>query len=110
MSLLHGRNMLIGEPLVEVMQQLGYPVYLLAILGVSKLLGGIALLVPHFPRLKEWAYAGVFINLLGALVSNIVCGDTVNALYAFGFTIFAFASWALRPQSRILGVLFPAKL
>lgn len=109
MALVHGRNMLVGEPLVEVMQQLGYPVYILTILGVSKPLAGIVLLVPRFPRLKEWAYAGTLINLLGALVSDAICGNYVYALFALGFTILAFASWALRPQSRTLGTLFPAR-
>jgi hypothetical protein len=108
-SLVRARNMFVGEPLVEIMQQLGYPVYLLAILGVSKPLGGIVLLIPGFPRLKEWAYAGAFINLLGAFASNMACGYTMNAFWALGFTVLAFASWALRPQSRTLGVLFPAK-
>lgn len=108
-SLVHGRNMFVGEPLVQVMQELGYPVYLLAILGVSKPLGGIVLLIPGFPRLKEWAYAGAFINLLGAFASNVVCGYAMNATWAFVFTVLAFASWALRPQSRTLGVIFPAK-
>ena len=54
-DLVHGRTVLVvGEPVVEVMERLGYPVYLLRILGVWKLLGAIALLVPRFPRLKEW--------------------------------------------------------
>src|SRR5690349_17961576 len=69
MALVHGRNMLIGEPLVTIFDHLGYPVYLLTILGVCKPLAGVVLLIPGFPRLKEWAYAGSFISLLGALVS-----------------------------------------
>ncbi len=109
MALIHGRNMLIGEPLDAVMQHLGYPLYLLTILGVCKPLAGIVLLAPRFPRLKEWAYAGSFVNFIGALVSDALCGYEVYALFALGFAVLTLASWALRPQSRTLGVLFPTK-
>jgi hypothetical protein len=101
--------MLVGEPLVAVMQHLGYPLYLLTILGVCKPLAGIVLLVPGFPRLKEWAYAGSFVSLIGALVSDALCGYDVYVIFALGFAILTLVSWALRPQSRTLGVLFPAK-
>lgn len=107
MALVHGRNMLIGEPLDTVMQNLSYPLYLLTILGVSKPLAGIVLLIPGFPRLKEWAYAGTFISLIGALVSDALCGYWAYALFALGFAILTLISWALRPQSRTLGILFP---
>jgi DoxX-like family len=109
MALVRGRNMLIGEPLVAVMQHLGYPLYLLTILGVCKPLAGIVLLVPGFPRLKEWAYAGSFVSLIGALVSDALCGYDMYAISALGFAVLTLVSWALRPQSRTLGVLFPAK-
>ncbi len=109
MALVHGRNMLIGEPLDAVMQHLGYPLYLLTILGACKLLAGIVLLMPGFPRLKEWAYAGTFISLIGALVSDALRGYEVYALFALGFAVLTLASWALRPQCRTLGALFPAK-
>jgi DoxX-like family len=105
----HGRVMLIGKPLDEVMQRLGYPAYLLKILGVWKPLGAIALLVPGFPRLKEWAYAGAFFNMTGAATSSVASGDDVgNSIWALIFAVLTLASWALRPQSRTLGVLFPA--
>jgi hypothetical protein len=61
-SLLHGRTLLVGKPLVQPMQRLGYPAYLLTILGVCKLLGGIALLAPRFPRRKRM---GLCRHLLG---------------------------------------------
>lgn len=68
-DLVHGPILLFaGDPAVQVMEQLGYPVYLLHIVGVWKLLGAVALLLPRFPRLKEWAYAGSFIALTGAAV------------------------------------------
>jgi hypothetical protein len=91
------------------MVQLGYPVYLLTILGVWKLLGAIALLVPRFPRLKEWAYAGIFFEMTGAAASWALCGDNASALGLLIFAALALASWALRPRSRILGVHFPAR-
>jgi hypothetical protein len=92
---------------------LGYPLYFFAILGFWKVLGAIAILVPRYPRLKEWAYAGIFFDLTGAVASVVAVG--VYGAYAFhilapliltGITV---ASWALRPQSRTIGVLFPAK-
>ncbi|MFZ0580518.1 MAG: DoxX family protein [Candidatus Acidiferrales bacterium] len=95
-----------------VVPQLGYPLYFFAILGFWKVLGAIAILAPRLPRLKEWAYAGIFFDLTGAAVS---CA-AVGGYGAFGFHVIAplliagltVASWALRPQSRTIGVLFPA--
>ena len=95
-----------------VVPQLGYPMYFFAILGFWKVLGAIAILVPRFPRLKEWAYAGIFFDLTGAAASCAFSGG--YGVYAFhilaplilaGLTV---ASWALRPESRTIGVLFPA--
>ena len=95
-----------------VVPELGYPMYFFAILGVWKVLGAIAILAPRFPRLKEWAYAGIFFDLTGAAAS---CA-AVGGYGAYGFHVLAplilagmtAVSWALRPQSRIIGVLFPA--
>jgi uncharacterized membrane protein YphA (DoxX/SURF4 family) len=110
-DLVHGREVLfVGQPVVEVLVQLGYPVYLLTILGVWKVLGAIALLVPRFPRLKEWAYAGTFFEFSGAAASWAMRGDNASAMGLLIFAAFAVASWALRPQSRTLGVLFPVKI
>src|SRR5690349_20031918 len=75
-DLIHGPALLFaGDPIVPVIRHLGYPVYLLTILGVWKLLAAIALLAPAFPRLKEWAYAGTFFVYAGAVVSWAVHGD-----------------------------------
>lgn len=94
----------------EGMAHLGYPLYFLTILGFWKVLGAIALLAPRLPRLKEWAYAGAFFELTGAVASQAVCGDSVGRLIWPGFfAVRAVASWALRPQNRTLGVIFPAK-
>jgi uncharacterized membrane protein YphA (DoxX/SURF4 family) len=92
---------------------LGYPMYFFAILGVWKVLGAIAILVPRFPRLKEWAYAGIFFDLTGAAAS---CA-AVGGYGAYAFHVIAplliagllLVSWALRPPSRTIGILFPAK-
>jgi len=89
---------------------LGYPTYFFAILGFWKVLGAIAILAPGFPRLKEWAYAGIFFDLTGAAASCIAVGG----YGAYGFyvlapliiTAFMVASWALRPPSRVVGTLF----
>lgn len=110
-DLVHGRTVLVvGEPVVEVMARLGYPVYLLRILGVWKLLGAVALLVPRFPRLKEWTYAGTFFEMTGAITSEVVCGEkTINLVWACIVTVLTLVSWALRPPGRTLGDLLPAK-
>jgi uncharacterized membrane protein YphA (DoxX/SURF4 family) len=96
-----------------VVPVLGYPMYFFAILGFWKVLGAIAILVPRFPRLKEWAYAGIFFDLTGAAASCAWVGDSgaygfhvIAPLIIAGFTV---ASWALRPPSRTIGVLFPAE-
>jgi hypothetical protein len=96
-----------------VVPVLGYPMYFFAILGFWKVLGAIAILVPRYPRLKEWAYAGIFFDLTGAVASVAATG--VYGAYAFhilapliltGVTV---ASWALRPESRTIGVLLPSE-
>ncbi|MGB8539755.1 MAG: DoxX family protein [Acidobacteriaceae bacterium] len=96
-----------------VVPLLGYPMYFFGILGFWKVLGAIAILAPGYPRLKEWAYAGIFFDLTGAAVS---CA-AVGGYGAYGFHVIApliitgltVASWALRPESRTIGVLMPAK-
>jgi uncharacterized membrane protein YphA (DoxX/SURF4 family) len=67
-------NILSAPEWVEVFTQLGYPLYMLPAIGVAKLLGIIALLVPGFPRIKEWAYAGFFFDLTGAVYSGLSVG------------------------------------
>jgi uncharacterized membrane protein YphA (DoxX/SURF4 family) len=91
---------------LDTVRIVGYPVYFLTILGRWKVLGTIALLVPRFPRLKEWAYAGIFFGMTGAAASHSFVGDYgVFAYHIFttlSFAILALASWALRPESRRL--------
>lgn len=91
-----------------VVPVLGYPMYFFGILGFWKVLGAIAILVPRYPRLKEWAYAGMVFDLTGAAAS---CA-AVGAFGGFAFHILAplilavltVASWALRPPSRAIGI------
>ena len=95
---------------VEGMLHLGYPLYFVRILGFWKVLGGVAILVPGFPRVKEWAYAGAFFDFTGAVASHIATGDDLrHILVPALFAIVAIASWALRPPSRRLGFLLLAK-
>lgn len=110
-DLVHGPALLFaGDPVVPALAQLGYPVYLLTILGVWKLLGAVALLVPRFPRLKEWAYAGTFFVYVGAAASWTARGGGMGGLIApLALAVLTLASWALRPPSRTLGVLFPGR-
>src|SRR5215212_2972744 len=78
---------------VEGMILLGYPLYFMLILAVWKVLGTIALLVPRFPRLKEWAYAGIFFNMTGAAVSHAVSGDTSwHVIYTACLAVLTIAS------------------
>lgn len=64
---------------VVMFTHLGYPTYLLPFIGVAKILGVLTILFPGFPRLKEWAYAGLVFDLVGALYSHIVVGDPASA-------------------------------
>jgi hypothetical protein len=86
-----------------ILTQLGYPLYLLYIIGVPRIPCAFVLLVPRFPRLKEWAYAGAFFNYAGAAASHLLAGSRgsqwVGPLALAGFTI---ASWSLRPKTRRL--------
>jgi len=80
---------------------LGYPAYVLVIIGVWKLLGAVAVLVPRFPRLKEWAYAGMFFNYTGAVASHLAVGHGAESVaYPIIITGLVVASWALRPSAR----------
>src|SRR5215510_4863744 len=89
---------------IDGMKQLGYPVYFVMILGFWKLLGSAALVVPGIPRVKEWAYAGIFFNMTGAAVSHLVCHDAVwHVGVTVGLAALAVGSWALRPASRTIG-------
>ena len=86
---------------VEIITQLGYPLDILSILGAWKILGVIAVLVPKFPLLKEWAYAGFFFAMSGAAISHTVAGQPfTEALPSLILLTVTVASWYFRPASR----------
>lgn len=87
---------------VDLVTGLGYPVYFLTILGAWKILGVIAILIPRFKLLKEWAYAGFFFAMTGALVSHLACGDFAIKAIAGPFfqIVFIVLSWYFRPPDR----------
>jgi len=77
---------------------LGYPAYFPLILGTWKLLGVLALLAPRFPRLKEWAYAGIMFDLTSAALSHAASGDgAADIVVPLVFAVLTAASWMLRP-------------
>lgn len=86
---------------VDQITHLGYPVYLLTILGVWKLLGVVAVLIPGFPLLKEWAYAGFFFAMSGAAISHIVLRDPVSQIFpSLLLLMLTVLSWYFRPANR----------
>lgn len=91
------------EEEVANIKQLGYPVYLLTILGMWKILGVVAVLIPKFPLLKEWAYAGFFFAMSGATISRIASGDSINELLpSLLLLILTVVSWYFRPADKKL--------
>ncbi len=89
------------EEEAATMAHLGYPAYLLTILGVWKILGVVIVLVPKLPVLKEWAYAGFFFVMSGAVFSHLATGD--DAKEYFGpvlLLILILISWYFRPANR----------
>jgi uncharacterized membrane protein YphA (DoxX/SURF4 family) len=93
-----------GSPdVLAGMAHLGYPAYFATLLGIWKLLGVVAILAPGFPRVKEWAYAGIFFDLTGAAVSHAASGDgAANVLTPLVILAVVIASYMLRPDSRRL--------
>jgi|SRR5450432_1342147 uncharacterized membrane protein len=91
-----------AKQMVDLVVPLGYPLYILYILGVWKILGVIAILVPGFKLLKEWAYAGFFFVMTGALISHLASGDHAikGIIGPFMQTIFIILSWYFRPANR----------
>lgn len=86
---------------VANIRHLGYPLYILTILGVCKILGVGAVLVSKFPILKEWAYAGFFFAMSGALVSHLVVNDPFKELFGPALLlVLTVLSWYLRPENR----------
>jgi len=85
----------------DMITHLGYPIYLLTLLGIWKLLGVVALLIPKFPLLKEWAYAGLFFLTTGAIYSHIASGESVSEILpALLLLLLTAISWFFRPTDR----------
>jgi hypothetical protein len=90
-----------AKEMVGIISHLGYPAYIMSILGAWKILGVVTILIPGFRLLKEWAYAGFFFLLTGALVSHLICGDSGKAVLGpLMQTLFTLLSWYFRPASR----------
>lgn len=86
---------------VEMMQRLGYPLYFLTIIGVWKLLGVVAVLVPRFPLVKEWAYAGFFFTMSGAIISHFAVSDVAKEFFGPSLLlVLTIISWYFRPSDR----------
>ena len=88
---------------VDMMTRLGYPAYLLPIIGLWKILGVVAVLIPKYPLVKEWAYAGFFFAMSGAIISHLMVGDEAKEI--FGPTLLLLltvVSWYFRPAERKL--------
>ncbi|WP_261304237.1 DoxX family protein [Paenibacillus andongensis] len=91
---------------IDLVTKIGFPLYVTNILGSWKLLGVIAIVVPGFPRLKEWAYAGLFFLMTGAALSHAFANDYgdygFHIILPLSYAALTIASWALRPKSRML--------
>ena len=88
---------------VDLFTRLGYPLYFLTMLGICKLLAVTVVLVPGLPLLKEWAYAGFFFAMSGALYSHIVSGSHMNEIFPPVLLLALTAiSWYFRPAERKL--------
>jgi hypothetical protein len=86
---------------IEGFKPLGYPIYFISVIGIWKMLGVIAILIPGFKLLKEWAYAGIFFTMTGAVISHIASNDIKAQIIApIVLAIFAVLSWYLRPADR----------
>ena len=91
-----------SKGMIDIIVPLGYPLYFMYIIGAWKILGVITILIPGRKLLKEWAYAGFFFLMTGALVSHLASGDTSlqGIIGPFMQTIFIILSWYFRPPNR----------
>jgi len=95
-----------GQGGTDMVTHLGYPIYLLTILGTWKILGTIAVLIPKFPLVKEWAYAGFFFIMSGAIFSHIAVSDSFTELIPSSLLlVLTVVSWYFRPANRRINLL-----
>ena len=86
---------------VAFILKMGYPSFFLPMLGFSKLLGVVAVLIPRFPLVKEWAYAGFFFTMTGALYSHIAAGNSASEMFPpLLLLVLTIVSWYFRPVDR----------
>ena len=86
---------------VQGFKPLGYPTYFISLIGIWKMLGVISILIPGFKLLKEWAYAGLFFTMTGAVISHIASNNvSVQIIAPIVLAIFTILSWCLRPDNR----------
>jgi hypothetical protein len=89
------------EEEVANFSRLGYPAYMLTLIGIWKILGVITILVPRLPLLKEWAYAGFFFTMTGAIFSHLAAGNGATELFGPALlVVLTVLSWYFRPPSR----------
>ena len=94
------------KSVVDGFKPLGYPLYFISLIGIWKMLGIIAILAPKFKLLKEWAYAGLFFTMTGAVISHICSNDIKAQIVApIVLAIFTLLSWYLRPADRKINVV-----
>lgn len=90
----------------EIVSNLGYPLYMLSIIGTWKILGVIVILIPKYPLLKEWAYAGFFFVMSGATISHLVSGQgLLEAMPSMILLIVTVLSWYFRPTDRKMNLV-----
>ena len=82
-------------PVIQTFHNLGYPLYLMKILGLSKILGALAILTGQIPQMKEWAYAGFTFMFLGATASHLLAGDYAHAPIPFTLFLLLMGSYFL---------------
>jgi uncharacterized membrane protein YphA (DoxX/SURF4 family) len=88
---------------VDSMIHLGYPAYFVTLLGFAKILGVVALLIPKFPLLKEWAYAGFFFMMSGAVITHIAADNSMSEIFpSLLLLVLTAVSWYFRPADRKL--------
>jgi hypothetical protein len=95
-----------AKQMLDIINHVGYPPYVMDILGTWKILGVITILLPGFKLQKEWAYAGFFFLMSGALISHLAIGDGGKAIIGpFMQIVFIVTSWYCRPDSRKLAII-----
>jgi uncharacterized membrane protein YphA (DoxX/SURF4 family) len=92
-----------GPGSLDSVTQLGFPAYFVTILGITKILGVVALLIPKFPLLKEWAYASFFFMMSGAIYTHVAAGNSISEIFpSLLLLILTVISWYFRPVDRKL--------